>query len=119
MGFFIRLPTRFQPDAATVDLSHCDTKLTHLTLTDDNFNVSRRGEIVAAKPVAVPSAGRTFSVWAEDGAGWRAVMEVRLDCASQVSGPRPDTHGDERGTVDGLEMLSDLCCCLFFTRRAK
>lgn len=68
----------------TVDLSLCDTKSMHLTLTDDSFTVTRRGEIVAARPVYVPASGRTFSVSAEDSGGPMSEMEVHLDCATQV-----------------------------------
>lgn len=67
----------------TVDLSQCDAKSMHLTLTDDRFAVTRRGEIVAARAVAVLSSRRTFSVWAEDNAGPRSEMVVHLDCATQ------------------------------------
>lgn len=63
-----------------------------LTLTDDSFTVTARGELVAVRPVYVSASGRTFSVSAGPG----SEMEVHLDCATQVidSGtlaPRP-TH---------------------------
>lgn len=75
------LPAR---GGVTVDLSQCHSKSTHLTLTDDSFAVTSRGEIVAARPVFVSAPGRTFSVSAEDSAGRSSKMEVHLDCATQV-----------------------------------
>lgn len=67
-----------------VDLSLCDTKSMRLTLTDDSFTVTSRGEIVAVRPVYVSASGRTFSVSAEDSAGPCGHMTVRLDCETQV-----------------------------------
>lgn len=78
---FSPFPTR---GGTVVDLSLCDTKSTHLTLTDDSFTVTPRGEIVAARPVYVSASGRTFSVFAEDSGGLGSEMEVHLDCATQV-----------------------------------
>lgn len=82
-----------------MDLSQCDAKSMHLTLTDDRFTVTRRGEIVAARAVAVLASRRTFSVWAEDNAGPRSEMVVHLDCATQVIGSRAlgSTQSDSEG----------------------
>uniref|UniRef100_H3CL82 Desmocollin 2 like n=1 Tax=Tetraodon nigroviridis TaxID=99883 RepID=H3CL82_TETNG len=61
-----------------VDVSECLRKSATLTLTDPNFTISGAGRVEAAAPVAVPPAGRTFSVRALDGRGASSQMAVQL-----------------------------------------
>lgn len=61
-----------------VDIAHCDTKSTQLTVKDPSFSVKSNGAIITLTPVSVETAGRTFSVRAQDRGGPESEMEVHL-----------------------------------------
>ncbi|XP_028283599.1 desmocollin 2-like protein [Parambassis ranga] len=82
------IPAGYQ--IAQVDIAHCDTKSTQLTVKDPSFSVKSNGAIITLTPVSVETAGRTFSVRAQDRVGPESEMEVHLLRSAMQKRDLPD-----------------------------